>query len=747
MHYEENHDLSKEGLAKALAGILSDTVTIHYLAQGYHWNVKGPEFFQFHEFFGELYEDATAAEDPTAENIRKLGFDAPHTLEHFAQLTCVEARPCYGDPMEMSANLYGAYTAHHGYLVNAFTIADAINSQGIADFLAGRIDIVEKFVWQLGTTIGADVMSVQAPLGKSEAEVPVIAIEEYPVDTDNDLRIVELQPTPESMMYASREALAAAGHLVPEEQDLAQALVEIANKYGKFDEDSSGIWADYHEPEDNPYAEMGVKCGNCVLYQGGDKCAVVAFSVHPEGYCRFAVLPDGSVDPAKAPAGKVKGEHELRPGEFSGGAGAPAEMLDMDDVTKRPKYRNSLLADAEYGNECPPATQDIALNIENRQKAIDNVGYGPLNPAEPNDEFWQDKGDRWKIDPAEAKKSICGNCVFFDRRPKTLDCIETGIADGGSGEQSAWDAIDQAELGYCTALDFKCAASRTCNAWAAGGPITEDVQKEETAAMGFDPVAINSEDMEFATDGPCWDGYKQVGMKEKDGKMVPNCVPDNEASVTATAGSKPAPKKDQIKGSDKNKKGSASSGRSIKFSKQVESSLKDKVETHNKSVTADSKRVTLSMLKAVYRRGAGAFSSSHRPDQNRSSWSMGRVNAFLKLVKSGKPDNAKYTTDNDLLPDGHARSTRASGAITASALAERELYVELQGQDAYQTPEEALYAMTEYSGLGYEAISSFRAAWRRGVKNDENPFNRAAELAINLYNSRDADLLPKTEKE
>jgi hypothetical protein len=129
---------------------------------------------------------------------------------------------------------------------------------------------------------------------------------------------------------------------------------------------------------------------------------------------------------------------------------------------------------AVAGDDCPPATRDIVLNIENRQNAIDNVGYGPLNPAEPNDEFWQEKADRWKTTPVEAKKSICGNCVFFVRTPSMLDCIEGGISEGGSGEQNAWDAIDQAELGFCEALDFKCAASRTCNAWAAGGPITEE---------------------------------------------------------------------------------------------------------------------------------------------------------------------------------------------------------------------------------------------------------------------------------
>ena len=29
----------------------------------------------------------------------------------------------------------------------------------------------------------------------------------------------------------------------------------------------------------------------------------------------------------------------------------------------------------------------------------------------------------------------------------------------------------------------------------------------------------------------CWEGYKQVGMKDKSGKMVPNCVPINEDDI------------------------------------------------------------------------------------------------------------------------------------------------------------------------------------------------------------------------
>lgn len=121
-------------------------------------------------------------------------------------------------------------------------------------------------------------------------------------------------------------------------------------------------------------------------------------------------------------------------------------------------------------DSCPIATQDLQVNLKNRQNAIDNVGYGPLNPAEPNEEFWADKAQRWDITPDEAKTALCGNCVFFIRTPRMLECLESGIGLGEEAEGS----IEAGELGYCSALDFKCASQRTCNAWAAGGPITEE---------------------------------------------------------------------------------------------------------------------------------------------------------------------------------------------------------------------------------------------------------------------------------
>ena len=122
---------------------------------------------------------------------------------------------------------------------------------------------------------------------------------------------------------------------------------------------------------------------------------------------------------------------------------------------------------------CPPATQSIELNLKNRQKAIEEYGYGPLNPNEPNLKFWNAKAEMWQLDDSElAKTSLCGNCAAFDVSPDMLDCIAKGI--GSEDSSDPYDTIDAGDLGYCKFLKFKCAAKRTCDAWVEGGPIETD---------------------------------------------------------------------------------------------------------------------------------------------------------------------------------------------------------------------------------------------------------------------------------
>ena len=121
--------------------------------------------------------------------------------------------------------------------------------------------------------------------------------------------------------------------------------------------------------------------------------------------------------------------------------------------------------------ECPTATKNVATNLRNREKAIKSAAYGPLNPEEANTEFWNAKSKRWDVSIEQAKKSLCGNCAAFIRTPEMLECIKEGLATGDERSENSWDVINAGKLGYCEAFDFKCASSRTCDAWITGGPV------------------------------------------------------------------------------------------------------------------------------------------------------------------------------------------------------------------------------------------------------------------------------------
>ena len=114
-----------------------------------------------------------------------------------------------------------------------------------------------------------------------------------------------------------------------------------------------------------------------------------------------------------------------------------------------------------------------------------------------------------------------------------------------------------------------------------------------------------------------------------------------------SAAQTPAKPSERKKGSSKNKPGSAGKGGSaITFSAKVVEALKNKVKEHNKK--HPTKKVTLSQLKKVYRRGAGAFSQSHRPGMSRGGWAMARVNMFLKMKRGGKVKDSYRKADQDV---------------------------------------------------------------------------------------------------
>jgi len=135
------------------------------------------------------------------------------------------------------------------------------------------------------------------------------------------------------------------------------------------------------------------------------------------------------------------------------------------------------------------------------------------------------------------------------------------------------------------------------------------------------------------------------------------------AEVGPRGGIKESPKAPKSDTPNKDPKGEGSakgdaSGKSAKVSAADEETLKNKVKEFNeKDSNTKNGNATLGQLKSVFQRGLGAFNTSHSPAvKSASQWAFARVNAFLYLLKNGRPENPKYDTDYDLLPKGHPKS-------------------------------------------------------------------------------------------
>lgn len=136
-------------LTDELAELQADVTVLYFKAHGYHWNVEGEDFGQYHELFETIYEDIYSSIDPIAENIRKLGEYAPFKLDTLIKLTSLPNSTVDTNPKAMAKDLLKSNEQVVGKLKSVFDTANEANEQGIANFIAERIDLHQKWSWQL----------------------------------------------------------------------------------------------------------------------------------------------------------------------------------------------------------------------------------------------------------------------------------------------------------------------------------------------------------------------------------------------------------------------------------------------------------------------------------------------------------------------------------------------------------------------------------------------------------------------
>jgi starvation-inducible DNA-binding protein len=138
-----------ETLIEMMRKVLADHYAFQLKAHNYHWNVEGSNFPQYHEFFGNLYEEVFGAVDQIAEEIRALDAYTPGSFSRFLELTDIEDETSIPNAIEMARRLLMDNQKILATLDVTFKLADELDQQGLADFIAGRIDTHKKHGWML----------------------------------------------------------------------------------------------------------------------------------------------------------------------------------------------------------------------------------------------------------------------------------------------------------------------------------------------------------------------------------------------------------------------------------------------------------------------------------------------------------------------------------------------------------------------------------------------------------------------
>ena len=128
---------------------LASTFAFYLKAHGFHWNVEGANFPQYHEFLGNLWEETFGAVDPIAEHLRTLESYAPASFARYSNLSIIKDELNIPPAMSMMTKLLADNNALIEQLTKTQALAESNKKMGLANFLQDRIDAHEKHGWML----------------------------------------------------------------------------------------------------------------------------------------------------------------------------------------------------------------------------------------------------------------------------------------------------------------------------------------------------------------------------------------------------------------------------------------------------------------------------------------------------------------------------------------------------------------------------------------------------------------------
>ncbi|MFN4287344.1 MAG: Dps family protein [Brevundimonas sp.] len=141
-------------VANALSKALADSFQVYLKVHGYHWNVRGENFFSAHNLLEQQYTEIWAALDDLAERIRALGEYAPQSHAAFANLTSIKDGDASQDWEAMFRELMRDHETVIATLRDTIKVASDAEDESTADLCTQRLAAHEKHAWMLRSTLG-----------------------------------------------------------------------------------------------------------------------------------------------------------------------------------------------------------------------------------------------------------------------------------------------------------------------------------------------------------------------------------------------------------------------------------------------------------------------------------------------------------------------------------------------------------------------------------------------------------------
>jgi len=142
-----------ETLISQLKTILGTNFALYLKAHGYHWNIEGPNFPQYHSFLDSFYTSVFDQTDSIAEHIRALNSYAPGSLARMLELADIQESTNIPDGITMMRDLASDNDRYILHLRAGIVAADGANEPAVGNFLQDLLDAHQKHGWMLRSII------------------------------------------------------------------------------------------------------------------------------------------------------------------------------------------------------------------------------------------------------------------------------------------------------------------------------------------------------------------------------------------------------------------------------------------------------------------------------------------------------------------------------------------------------------------------------------------------------------------